>query len=95
MRLSAQPIRLNLQFAALSVVIGCTACAGPQQAPSSRGVGTPGVSAYVPHDQATTSQELLDRCRQAPQAVDNEGLSAACDQLKRQERNQPGNSASK
>lgn len=95
MRLTVQPIRLKLRFVALSVVIGFTACAGPQQASSSRGVGTPGVSAYVPPDQATTSQALLDRCQQAAQPVDNKGLSAACDQLRRQAHNQPGNTASK
>jgi hypothetical protein len=79
------------------VVLGLTACAG--QSPGSggelSGVGTPGVSAYVGENQATSVQAMLYRCRQVPQQSDpapgDRGLSAACAQLRRTLRSQPGN----
>lgn len=83
-----------LRRMALAAVLGFPACAS--QAPGSgaemRGVGTPGVSSYVPESQAPTLQALLNQCRQpAPPAASRQGLDAACDQLQRQQHNQPGN----
>lgn len=77
--------------------LGLAACAGPGQgsAPGLLGDGTPGVSAYVPEDQATSVRALLDRCEQVPQRADSppetQGLPAACDQLHGTLRTQPGN----
>lgn len=85
---------------ALAAALGLTGCADGQRrgaAPQGLlGYGTPGVSAYVPADQATSLQALLDRCQQAqPQAsppqAGRQSLEAACDQLHRQLHNQPGN----
>jgi hypothetical protein len=85
------------RLVALAAALGLSACAGQPPGPASglRGVGTPGVSAYMPADQATSLQALLDRCQQAPQAsppqAGHQNLEGACDQLHRQLHNQPGN----
>ena len=86
--------------AGLIIAFGLTACSGPGGAPpeaARRGVGTPGVSAYMPGVQPTSLQALLDRCRLVPQQEGSpsaiQGLPAACDQLHRQLHNQPGNTA--
>ena len=90
----AQPLAAVL---ALAVVLGLAACAGRDQGSvqDHRGYGTPGVSAYMGEDQATSLQALLDRCARVPRAVvqasGDEGLAAACDQLHHTLRNQPGN----
>jgi len=58
------------------------------------GYGTPGVSAYMAADQPGGLRAELDRCRGVPQAgaaMEAQGLGAACDQLHRTMRNQPGN----
>jgi len=51
----------------------------------------------MPDGQAPTLPALLQRCEQAsqqanPPAASQLGLEAACDELKRQRHNQPGNS---
>lgn len=99
MKLTSCPAQPYLQCAALVGVLGLSACAGQQPGPSAgtRGVGTPGVSAYVPEDQAPTLQALLEQCQHTPQqaslmpAANRQNLEAACDQLQRQLHNQPGN----
>lgn len=58
------------------------------------GYGTPGVESYVRDDQARDLQAQLDLCRQVPQHradTQTQGLPAACGQLQRTVRNQPGN----
>lgn len=88
LKLSASP--------ALALALGLAACAGPGQdpAPGMLGYGTPGVSAYVRDDEASSLQAQLERCRGVPladAAGRTEGLPAACGQLHRTLRNQPGN----
>ena len=82
-------------FPALALALGLAACAGPGQdpAPGLLGYGTPGVSAYVRDDEATSLQAQLERCRGVSPEVEGrtEGLPAACGQLRRTYRNQPGN----
>ena len=91
------PVRVCVRLAALAVALGLAACAGPGQSsgPGLRGYGTPGVSAYLPTDQATSVQALLDRCAQVPRPAtppsETRGLAAACSQLHHTLRNQPGN----
>ena len=88
---------LSTRFPVMLTVLGLTACAGqpPGSGAGLRGVGTPGVSAYVGEDQATSVQAMLDLCRQVPQQSDpapgDRGLSAACAQLRRTLHSQPGN----
>ena len=58
------------------------------------GYGTPGVSAYVRNDEDNSLQAMLARCNgvaQASAASETRGLPAACGQLQRTLRNQPGN----
>lgn len=58
------------------------------------GYGTPGVETYVSTGQARDLQAQLDACRDVPlegAAAQTQGLPAACGQLQRTVRNQPGN----
>ena len=85
-----------MAFLAVLSVIALTGCAqAPQVQPGQvLGYGTPGVSTYLPADEATTAQALLDRCRTTYPPVPNptpQTFEAACDQLRRTARNQPGN----
>jgi len=77
-------------------ISGLSACSGQATAPEGlRGVGTPDVSSYLGDGQATSVQALLERCRQTPEHAgpnsNTRGLEAACSQLHRTMRNQPGN----
>ncbi len=91
------PARACLRLALLAAALGLASCALPGQdpGPGLRGYGTSDVSAYVPADQATSLQALLDRCAQAPQPTsppsETQGLAVSCSQLHRTLRNQPGN----
>ena len=91
--------RACLCLATPIAVLGLAACALPGQnpGPGLRGYGTPDVSAYVPADQATSVQSMLDRCAQVPPPAnppsETQGLAVACSQLHRTLRNQPGNTA--
>ena len=81
----------------LVIALALSACSGQQASKGGvLGYGTPGVSGYVGEDQATSLQAQLERCGQVPQdgvASQTQGLAAACGQLQRTLRNQPGNSA--
>jgi hypothetical protein len=87
----------GLTIAAVSAAaLGLAACSAPQATTGSgmQGYGTPGVSAYMANDQAGGLQAELDQCRKVPQtgaATEIRGLEAACRQLHRTLRNQPGN----
>ena len=91
-----EPLVRMIRVAALIASGGLAACSGQAsgQAAGRLGYGTPGVSEYVQSDEATNLQALLDRCAQVPQAgaaSQIDGLPAACGQLRRTSRNQPGN----
>lgn len=93
----ADSFRQGMAFGpGLVIVFGLAACSG-QQAGKDTGVlgyGTPGVSSYVGDGEATSLQVQLGRCSQVPQAgaaTQTQGLPAACGQLQRTLRNQPGN----
>lgn len=81
----------------LLATLSLTACAGPPRAApgSMLGYGTPGVESYVPPEQGGSLDALLARCQgvTAPAALPPrpQTLEAACDQLHRTVRNQPGN----
>ncbi len=82
--------------AALVASAALSACSGPQTSKEAGllGYGTPGVSLHGQGAPALTLQEELDRCRGVPQASaasQTQGLPAACSQLQRTVRNQPGN----
>lgn len=85
---------------ALLTVSALAACAGDQSAarPDLRGVGTPSVASHMTAEQATDLQALLERCRQVPWQSSTpprpQTVEAACDELHRTVRNQPGNSVS-
>jgi hypothetical protein len=90
-------VRQGLTVAAVfAAALGLAACSG-QQASSGTGMlgyGTPSVSSYTGDDQAGGLQAELDKCRQVSQADaarQTRGLAAACSQLQRTVRNQPGN----
>lgn len=58
------------------------------------GYGTPGVSSSTQDPPAATLQEELNRCSHVPQAgtaSETQSPQAACSQLQRTVRNQPGN----
>jgi len=81
---------------AFTVPLILAACGRPPQAAPGAilGYGTPGVSSYVPAVDADSLQALLDRCRQVPdihRSPRPQTIEAACDQLQRTRRNQPGN----
>ncbi len=88
-----EPLGRLLPLLAAAVSLG--ACSGqPTKDPRVLGYGTPGVSSYVQDDQAASLQAQLERCDQvslADAASETQGLAAACGQLKRMLRNQPGN----
>jgi len=98
-----EPDQMNLALrSALQVLVafaaaGLAACAGQPPGPETgiRGVGTPGVAAYVPADRATSLQAMQANCEGVPPAAPSatQGLPAACDQLRRTLNNQPGNAA--
>lgn len=79
------------------LALGLASCAGPGRdaAPGLLGYGTPGVSAYMPEDRAASLQAMRASCEGVPPADPSatQGLPAACDQLHRTLRNQPGNAA--
>lgn len=80
----------------LAVNLTLGACSGPPVAKTGQvlGYGTPGVSNYVKDDQDISLQAQLERYDQvqhAGAASQTEGLPAACGQLQRTVRNQPGN----
>lgn len=82
----------------LAAALSLAACATSPEIGSGKvlGYGTPGVSRYVHDDRDDTLQAQLDRCNQVPQAGvtgETQGLPAACGQLRRTLRNQPGNTA--
>lgn len=83
--------------AVLAAALSLAACSAPQASSGAGmlGYGTPSVSSYMGDDQAGDLQAELDRCHQLSQAGflgQPHGLTAACDQLHRTLRNQPGNS---
>ena len=83
--------------AVIAAVAALAGCSGPQAGKQSSllGYGTPGVSSYVQGGPASTLQEELDRCRGlSPNNTGSQtqSLQAACAQLLRTVRNQPGNS---
>ena len=89
-------IRELRSVVALGLTLGLGACAAapPRTGTAILGYGTPGVSSYVQGDEATSLQAQLDRCRQVSDpaaASQTQGLAAACGQLRRTLRNQPGN----
>ena len=87
----------GLTLAAISAAVsGLSACSAPQTERSTGllGYGTPDVSSFTGVDQAGGLQAELDKCRQASEAdvaSQTQGLVAACRQLQRTQRNQPGN----
>ena len=59
------------------------------------GYGTPGVASYMGDGQAGSLQARTGQCQQVSHggaAAQTSGLAAACSQLHRTLRNQPGNS---
>ena len=83
-------------LAALIAAAALGACSGP---PSNKtagplGFGTPGVSSVMQESPAATLREELDRCSRVQRtraASQTQGMPAACAQLERTARNQPGN----
>lgn len=78
----------------LVALVALGACSGPPESKNTGllGYGTPGVSTSIQGPPAATLQEELDRCSRVPQAASaTHGLPAACSQLQRTVRNQPGN----
>ncbi len=91
------PRLLGRLIAALVASAALSACSGPQTSKEVGllGYGTPNVSTYEQGTPASTLQEELDRCRGVPPTAatsQTQGLPAACGQLRRTVRNQPGNS---
>lgn len=80
----------------LAASLALAGCAGQPhgQAPGPLGYGTPDVSTYVPANRADNLRAMRARCEGVLPAepVATQGLPAACDQLRRTQRNQPGNS---
>ncbi len=75
--------------------LGACSPSSPRTNGEMLGYGTPGVSAYVSGDNDASLQAQLARCDQVPQAgsaSQTQGLPAACGQLRRTLRSQPGNS---
>jgi len=84
-------------LAALLAAASLAACAGPPPVPANGilGYGTPGVSSYPNAGQGDSLGSLMERCRTVPASAGPprpQSLEAACDQLHRTVRNQPGNS---
>ena len=81
---------------AVLIVAALTGCAGPPRAVPGQvlGYGTPGVESYVAPGDGRTLAELQARCQAVPAfggPPPPQSLAAACDQLRRTEFNQPGN----
>lgn len=81
---------------ALALGASLAACApsSPYKVAGRLGYGTPSVSAYVEGERDSTLQAELRRCERVGEpapAGQTQGLPAACDQLRRTVRNQPGN----
>ncbi len=96
MVLTYSPRQLGRLAALLVALPALAACSGPttNREAGLLGYGTPGVSSYGQGATAATLQEELDRCSrvdQAGAASQTQGLPAACNQLQRTARNQPGN----
>lgn len=87
---------MSATIASVLVSFGLSACASsPAGTSGMLGYGTPGVSAYMAGQQPDGLQAELDHCRGVPQtgaSTETQGLAAACSQLHRTMRNQPGNS---
>lgn len=91
------PCQFMLVLALGAGVAACSASA-PNKDGGLLGYGTPGVSGYVQDGRDSTLQAELERCRGVglPDAAGQAGrqtggLEAACNQLRRTARNQPGN----
>lgn len=96
MVLTYSPRQLGRLAALLVALPALAACSGPttNREAGLLGYGTPGVSTYGQGAPASTLQEELDRCNRIPQAgaaSQMHELPAACAQLHRTTRNQPGN----
>lgn len=88
-----KPARLTVTLVAL-VVLGACSTSPESKNTGLLGYGTPGVSSSIQEPPATTLQEELNRCNRVPQAgaaSETQSLPAACSQLQRTVRNQPGN----
>jgi len=97
MSVADRPVqRVPSVAAMLAVSLGLAGCAEQPngQAPGPLGYGTPDVSTYVPANRADNLRAMRARCEGVPPAepTATQGLPAACDQLRRTQRNQPGNS---
>jgi hypothetical protein len=84
-------------LAALLAAALLTAYAGPPSVPANGilGYGTLGVSSYLNAGQGDSLGSLMERCRTVSASAGlprPQSLEAACDQLHRTARNQPGNS---
>ena len=96
MTLTHSPRQLGQLSALLVALATLGACSGPQTSEQAGplGYGTPGVSTFGQGTPVATLQDELDRCSGVPQAgaaSQTHGLPAACSQLQRTVRNQPGN----
>ena len=83
-------------WANLAALANLAACAGPPPAGEVRGVGTPGVVAYLPESETRDVATMRERCGRVPAAAapGERSLASACDQLRRTLRTQPGNAVS-
>lgn len=96
MILMYSPRQLGRPTALFVALVALAACSGPQRNKDAGllGYGTPGVSTFGREMPASTLQEELDRCSRVSQTEavsQTQGLPAACAQLHRTVRNQPGN----
>ncbi|MXP65299.1 hypothetical protein E0493_18285 [Roseomonas sp. M0104] len=96
-----EPVRRHATLVlALLAVATLAACAKPQPVPQPGllGVGTPGVASHMPAEEPTSVQALLERCGPMPPESGTpprpQSFAAACEELQRTLRNQPGNSVS-
>ena len=83
-------------FVAMAAALGACSGASMSKSDETFGYGTPGVSAYGQNGENESLQAMLARCSGVPQtsaASEVRGLPAACGQLQRMLRNQPGNTA--
>lgn len=87
---------VRIVLALIPAVLGLSACSAGSPGPHAGmlGYGTPSVAAYVPADEGASVRAELQLCDRVPppgSAGRTQGLPAACDQLRRTLRNQPGN----
>ena len=90
---SFAPCRVTGSLLLLGGSLVACAPSSPRKGVGTLGYGTPGVSAYA--ESGDTLRAQLDTCRGvSPPASpgQTQGLPAACEQLNRTVRNQPGNS---